>query len=343
VPESPSLTAAEVAEAVGGRLRGDGSRRLTGLAALDAAGPDELSFLAQAAYRRQAAASRAGCILVGAEEELPGHDVIACEDPYRAFALAMRAFHPEPARPAGVAPTASVSPEAELGEGVSVGPGAVVEAGARIGAGSAVLAGAVVGRGCRLGEDCVLHPNAVLYPGTELGDRVAVHANAVLGSDGFGYASGRDGHFKIVHAGRVVVEDDCEIGAGSCIDRAVMGETRIGAGTKIDNLVQVAHNVRIGAGSILVSQSGISGSSTLGRGCVVAGQSGVAGHLNLGDGARVGAKSAVYEDVPAGETVTGIPAIPHARWKRLAASLGRLPDLLRRMRRLEKESGDRDE
>lgn len=340
---APTLTAAEVAEAVGGRLRGDGTRRLTGLAALDAAGPEQLSFLAKAAYRGQAEASRAGCILVGSDEQLPGRDVIACADPYRAFAVALRAFHPERSREPGVAGTASVSDAAELGEGVSVGPGAVVERGARIGARSAVLAGAVVGSGCRVGEDCVLHPKVVLYPGTELGDRVAVHAGAVLGSDGFGYASGPDGHYKIVHVGRVVVEDDCEIGAGSCIDRAVLGETRIGAGTKIDNLVQVAHNVRVGAGSILVSQSGISGSSTLGRGCVVAGQSGVAGHLSLGDGARVGAKSAVYDDVPAGETVTGIPAIPHARWKRLAASLGRLPDLLRRVRRLEKGNGERDE
>ena len=338
-----SLTAAEVTEAVGGRLRGDGARRLEGLAPLDAAGPEHLSFLANAAYRDQARGSRAGCILVSSEEELVERDVVVCADPYRAFALAMRLFHPEPQRAPGVAPGAAVSAEAELGEGVSVGPGAVVEAGARIGAGSALLAGAVVGEGCRVGEGCVLHPNAVLYPGTELGDRVTVHANAVLGSDGFGYASGADGHLKIPHAGRVVVEDDCEIGAGSCVDRAVMGETRIGAGTKIDNLVQVAHNVRIGAGSILVSQSGISGSSTLGRGCVVAGQSGVAGHLNLGDGARVGAKSAVYEDVPAGETVTGIPAIPHARWKRLAATLGRLPDLLRRVRRLERGKGDPDE
>ena len=335
-----SLTAADVAAAVGGRLRGDGVRLLEGIAALDDAGPGQLTFLAQASYRSLAEGSAAGCVIVASDDDLPGRDVIVCEDPYRAFALAMQLFHPEPARAAGIAASASVAPDAELGEGVSVAAGAVVSSGAVLGAGCLILAGAVVGEGAKLGLGCVLHPNAVLYPGTELGARVVVHANAVLGSDGFGYSSGADGHLKIPHAGRVVVEDDCEIGAGTCIDRAVMGETRIGAGTKIDNLVQIAHNVRIGSGSLIVSQAGISGSTTLGRGCVVAGQSGIAGHLELGDGARVGAKSAVYESVPAGETVTGIPAIPHARWKRLAVTLGRLPELVRRVSRLERKSGE---
>lgn len=338
-----ALTAADVAAAVGGRLRGDGARRLEGVAALEEAGPSQLSFLAKASYRALAEASRAGCVIVGTGDELPGRDVIACDDPYRGFALAMRAFHPDRVRPAGLAPSASIAEDAELGEGVHVGPGATIESGARLAAGCVVLPGAFVGSGARLGEGCVLHPNVVLYPGTELGARVVVHAGAVLGSDGFGYSSSADGHLKIPHAGRVVVEDDCEIGAGSCIDRAVMGETRIGAGSKIDNLVQVAHNVRIGAGSLIVAQAGISGSTTLGRGCVVAGQSGVAGHLQLGDGARVGAKSAVYENVPPGETVTGIPAIPHGKWKRLAVTLGRLPDLVRRVRRLERQSGDSDD
>jgi UDP-3-O-[3-hydroxymyristoyl] glucosamine N-acyltransferase len=340
---SRALTAAELAAAVGGRLRGDGSRLLEGVASLEDAGPAQLSFLAQASYRARAETSAAGCVIVGADDELPGRDVIACSDPYRGFALAMRAFHPEPVREPGVADSASVASDAELAEGVHVGAAAVVESGARIGAGTVLLAGAVVGAGVTVGEDCLLHRNVVLYPGTELGSRVIVQAGAVLGSDGFGYSSGPDGHVKIPHAGRVIVEDDCEIGAGSCIDRAVMGVTRIGAGTKIDNLVQVAHNVTIGAGSLLISQSGISGSTVLGRGCVVAGQSGIAGHLEMGDGARVGAKSAVYENVPAGETVTGIPAIPHGTWKRLAVSLGRLPELIRRVRRLEKESGDKDD
>lgn len=329
-----------MAAAVGGSVRGDGSIRIAGLAPLEAAGPQDLSFLARPDYREQAQASGAGCVIVESAGDLPGRTVIVAKDPYRAFALAMRIFHPE-ARPApGVHPAAAIDPSAVIGKGVHVGALAVVGAGAVIGDRVVLHPGVVVGGACEIGEDSTLHPGAVLYERTVVGRRVIVHARAVLGSDGFGYSSGPDGHLKIPQVGRVVVEDDVEIGAGTCIDRGAMGDTIVGAGTKIDNLVQVGHNVRIGAHSILVAQSGISGSTTLGRFSALAGQSGVAGHLTLGDGARVAAKSAVLSDVAPGESVAGIPAIPLASWRRAAAAFARLPDMLSRLRRLERNDRD---
>jgi UDP-3-O-[3-hydroxymyristoyl] glucosamine N-acyltransferase len=350
-PARGPFSAAEVAAAVGGRVLGDGGVALRSVAPLAEACPADLSFLARPEYLAAARASRAGCILVAADDVLPGRTRIVAPDVVRAQAIAMRMFF-DPASRAepGVHPQAVVDATSSLAPGVHVGAGAVVGARARLGRGSAVLARAVVGEGCVVGEDTVLHPGVVLYPGTELGARVVVHANAVLGSDGFGYASGPEGHLKIPQVGRVVVEDDVEIGAGACVDRAALGETRIGAGTKIDNLVQVGHNVVLGPHCIVVAQAGIAGSTRLGRFVALAGQSGVGGHLELGDGVRVAAKSAVLESVAAGETVAGIPAGPHAQWKRVAAALKRLPDLLRRVRRLEasmgtggQERGDGDE
>jgi len=334
-PAGRGFTAEEVAREVGGRLRGAPSLRLTGVAALESAGPSDLSFLHRPEYRAAAESSRAGCLLVADDGSLPGRAIIAVRDPYRGFALAMRLFHPPAAPREGLAASAHVDPSAAVAASAEVAPGAFVGPGCRVGERTVVGPGAVLLRDVAVGADCRIAPGVALLADTVVGDRVVVHANAVLGADGFGYSSGSDGHLKIPHAGRVVVEDDVEIGAATCIDRAVLGETRIGAGTKIDNLVQVAHNVTIGPGCLIVAQSGVAGSSRLGRGCVLAGQSGVAGHLTVGDGVRVAAKSAVLQDVEPGATVAGIPAGPLASWRRMAAALRRLPDLLSRVRRLE--------
>ena len=338
------VTVAELAEAVGGTVRGDGRAALRGMAPLETASEGEASFLARADYRERAAGSAASCLIVSDADaaSLAERTLIVVKDPYRAFAHAMRAFHPESSPAPGIHALASVHETATLGEDVHVGASAVVGAGSTVGARSVLLPGAVVGQDCAIGEDCVLHPGSVLYARTRLGRRVVVHARAVIGSDGFGYSSGPDGHVKIPHAGRVVVEDDVEIGAGTCIDRGAMGDTRIGAGTKIDNLVQVGHNVDVGEGCLLVAQSGISGSTSLGRFVVLAGQSGIAGHLTIGDGARIAAKSAVLQDVAAQETVGGIPAMPLASWKRAALLFGRLPDMWRRLRKLEGDTGSED-
>ncbi len=224
-----------------------------------------------------------------------------------------------------------------------MGPYAVVGAGTRVEAGAQVHAHVVLGRDCRVGAGSLLYPHVVLYDGVEVGERCVLHSGVVLGSDGFGFVTREGRHLKLRHGGRVVVEDEVEIGANSAVDRALLDETRIGAGTKIDNLVQVGHNVRVGKGCLLVAQAGIAGSTRLGDAVVLAGQAGVSGHLELGDGVQVAAKSAVFKSVEAGSTVAGIPAHAVADWRREQALLGRLADLRRRLRALEAVLGVRGE
>lgn len=328
----------ELAELVGGRVEGDAERAIEGIRSLERAGPRDLSFVTHARYRGDAAASRAGALLAapgirGLTEV--GKDLLLVDDAYHALARLLGLFHPE-ARPApGVHPTAVVGRGCQIHPEAYVGPYAVIGEGTAIGAGAAVHALAVVGRSCTVGPGAVLHPHVVLYDGCEVGPRSVLHAGAVLGSDGFGYAPHGGDQVKVPQVGRAVVEEDVEIGANTTIDRATLDETRIGAGSKIDNLVQVAHNVVLGRGCVLVSQVGIAGSTRLGDGVVMAGQAGAAGHLELGDHARVAAKSAVFKPVEAGATVAGIPAVEAAAWRRQQALLARLGDLVRRLRRLE--------
>jgi UDP-3-O-[3-hydroxymyristoyl] glucosamine N-acyltransferase len=338
---------AELAELVGGRVEGDPDREVEAIRTLEAAGPRDLSFLNHPRYRAQAAASAAGALLVGRDvppelasgPHTPRRDLLVVDDP--AFALARLLAHltpqggPEP----GVHPTAVLAPDCSVDPTAHVGPYAVIGAGSRIGAAAAVHALVVVGRGCTVGEGAVLHPHAVLYDGTEVGPRSVIHAGTVLGSDGFGYATHGGAHHKVPQLGRVVVEEDVEIGAGSTIDRATLGETRIGAGTKIDNLVQVGHNVRVGKHCILCGQAGIAGSARLGDYVVLAGQAGVSGHIDLGDGAQVAAKSAALGPVPARTQVAGIPAVEMRRWKRQTVLLSRLEEMSRRLRALERKAG----
>jgi UDP-3-O-[3-hydroxymyristoyl] glucosamine N-acyltransferase len=328
------ITAGQLARAVKGRLRGDPERVLTGIRSLEEAGEADLSFLANPRYLGQARHSRAG-VIVCAGGALEGRDRIEVDHPHLALAAAIGLLHPAAAPPTGIDPRAAVGRDCRLGEGVSLGAHAVVGDRCRLGDRVVLHPGVVLGADVTLGDDCVLHPTVVVYPGCSLGSRVVVHAGTVIGSDGFGYATLEGTHHKIPHVGTVVVEDDVEIGAGATVDRATLGRTLIGAGTKIDNLVMVAHNVEIGPGSLLVAQSGVAGSTRLGRGVVLAGQSGAAGHLRLGDGSQVAAKSAVLQDLADGATVAGTPAIPLRAWRRAQAAFARLPEMLRRLRRLE--------
>jgi UDP-3-O-[3-hydroxymyristoyl] glucosamine N-acyltransferase len=331
-----SYTLGEIASRLRGTLRGDAAVRVSGIRPLDQAGPGDLSFVALPRYRRQAEASRAAGLIARDADAPPGRNVIVVDNPYAALAAAMALFFREERPQPGVSPHAVVGEDSVLGEGVSVGPFVVIGRGCRVGAGTVLLPGVVIGDGAVLGSDCVLHPAVTLYARTVLGDRVVVHAGAVIGSDGFGYAEEAGARVKIPQAGNVVIGDDVEIGAGTTIDRATFGSTTVGRGTKIDNLVQIGHNVAIGEDSVLVAQTGIAGSTRIGRGAVFAGRAGAGGHLAIGDRVTAGAATVILQDTEPGAFVLGVPAIDHREWKRQQAALRRLPDVLHRLARLEK-------
>lgn len=328
-------TLADLAARLRGRVAGESGLRVVGIASLQTAGPSELSFLANPRYLPQARATRAGALLVGPGVDLPGRTLLVVPEPYLALAELLELFHPPRRPPPGVSPGASVGESCKLGRDVTIMAGVVIGARCRIADRAVLMPGAVLGDAVSVGEDTTIHPNVVIYDRCTIGGRVIVHAGAVIGSDGFGFARDGKRHRKILQVGNVVVEDDVEIGANVTIDRATFGSTVIGRGTKIDNLVQVGHNVQIGENALLVAQVGISGSTRLGAGVTFAGQSGAVGHIEVGDGAVVGAKSAVTRDVPPGAFVIGHPAIEAGLWKRAMAVFERLPDLRRRLRRLE--------
>lgn len=332
MPEA--FTLGQLAARVGGTVHGDPQRRIRGVATLDRAGPDQLSFLTNVKYRHAAAATRAGAVLVGPHSRLAGPDLLEVEEPYLALAGLLELFHPAPARPRGVSPDARVGEGVRLGDQVAVGSFAVVEDGASLGDRVVVGAGCVVGEGCEIGSDSELKPRVVLYPGTRVGARCLVHAGVVLGGDGFGFATTAEGHRKVPQCGHVVVEDDVEIGANSTVDRGALGQTTIGRGSKIDNLVMIAHGVQVGPETLMAAQAGIAGSTRLGARTTFAGQSGAAGHLEIADGSVVGAKSAVFGDLPQGAFVAGIPAVDHRIWKRSQALIRKLPEMQKEIRRL---------
>src|SRR3989440_8246086 len=330
------FTLGQLAEALRATLEGDAGRIVRGVAPLESAGPDDVSFLTAGRYRAAAQTSRAGAFVAGAGGTglpAPGLRVAA---PQQAMIDLLLLFHPAPPLVAGVHPTAIVAADARIDATAAVGPLVVIEAGARIGARARVGALSYVGAGVEIGEECVLGPHVTLLTRTRFGPRVLVHPGAVIGADGFGFAFDGARHRKIPQAGGVVVEDDVEIGANCAIDRATFGNTIVRRGTKIDNLVQLGHNVEVGEHSILVAQVGVSGSSRLGRGVVLAGQVGVADHVRVGDGALVGAQAGVAGDLDAGGRYLGTPARPSLEAKRIFAAESRLPELLRRVRALER-------
>lgn len=330
---------AEIAGQVGGELSGSPEVKVRGVGGLDDAGEDELSFLHHPKYRPALAVTRAAAVLVAPDVDVPSRLVtIRVPDPYGAVARVLMMFDPGLPEVSGVHPTAVVAPDAELGAETGVGPHAVVEAGARIGARSKVGAGSHVSRDAVLGEDCYLFPRVFVGRGCVLGNRVRIHPGAVIGADGFGYAHVEGEYRKIPQLGIVEVADDVEIGANACIDRATIGKTTIGRGTKIDNLVQIAHNVAIAEGAALAAQSGVAGSTRIGKGARLGGQAGLVGHIDIGDGASIGAQAGVIGDIPAGVTVSGYPARPHGDAMRIEAAVRRLPELVRRLRALEKSA-----
>lgn len=338
------VTLADVARAIGVPPPADpaGGRVVSGLAGIADAGPDELTMVATDAYGKAFATTRALAAIVGRKVRLPaspaGTVVLAVDDVEAAVSAALSLFAPPVQRPpAGVDPSARVADSAKLGPGVAVGPCAVVGRRAVLGARVAVHPGVVIGDDVTVGDDCVLYPNVVVRERVTLGQRVVVHAGSVIGTDGFGYRWDGRGHAKVPQVGTVVIEDDVEIGSCVCVDRAKFGATRVGRGTKIDNLVQVAHNVTIGPHCILVGQTGIAGSATLGTGVVLGGQTAVRDHISVGDGAAAAACSAIAADVAANTTVSGMPALPHRQSLREQAAFRRLPELIVQVRQLQEE------
>lgn len=326
-----SRTLAEIAAHVGGTVEGDPQRVVKAVAPLATAESSDLSFLAHPRYAGAARTSRAGALLIAPGEDLPGRDVIRVDDPYLALALTLTLFAPPPPPPAGIHAAAERGRDVLIGDDPDIGPGVILGDGVHLGHRVQLHAHVVLGAGVVLGDDVTLHPHVTVYAGVRLGNRVLVHAGTILGADGFGFATGPEGLVKVPQIGGVLIEDDVEIGANVTVDRGTLGDTVIGAGAKIDNLVMVGHNVHVGAGSMLVSQVGISGSTRLGRGVIMGGQSGAVGHVTIGDGARVAAKTAVTKDVPPGMTVAGVPAVDIRRWRRGVAALNRLPAHLRRL------------
>jgi len=334
--KAAGFTLGELAVALGATLEGDPGRRVSGIAALDTAGPEQISFLIDNRYRPAAEASRAGALLVAESMSGLSGPLLRTSAPQKALVALLTLFHPASAPPAGIDPSAIVARDARVDPSASVGALAMIGAGAVIGPRARIHPMVYVGAGVEVGEDSVLHPRVVLCEGVRLGCRVNVQAGAVVGGDGFGYVFDGAGHRKIPQVGIVVIEDDVDIGANTTIDRAMLGRTIIRRGTKIDNLVQVGHNVEIGEHSIIVAQVGISGSCRLGRGVVAAGQVGFADHLTIGDGAVLGAQAGVHEDVPAGDRRLGTPAVPMLQAKRLFATQKHLPDMSRRLRAAER-------
>lgn len=333
------MKASEIAALVGGTLKGGADPELIGVAPLERARPTELSFLAHPRYVAYVQRSEAGAILVSEELEArvgEGRTRIVVRDVHRGLALVLRRLYPERPFEAGVHPTAVIHEEAALGTGVAVGPYAVIGRGARIGDRVRIGAHVVIGEDCEIGDDVVLHPHVTLYPGVRVGPRSILHSGVRVGVDGFGYVFVDGAHQKVPQVGGCRIGADVEIGANTTIDRGSIGETEIGDGVKIDNLVHIGHNVRIGAHSIIVAQVGVAGSSTIGRGVTLAGQVGIPGHVTIGDGATIAAQAGVFGDVPAGAVYSGYPARPHKEALRAQAALFRLPEVMKRIRALER-------
>ncbi len=316
---------------------GDGSIRLRGVAGIEEAREGDLTFVANPRYRSKLRHTRASAAIVPPDVSQAGIGLLVSATPYLTFARALELFHPrEPDEP-GVSGLAWVDPSARLGESVTVSPFVFVGKDSVVGARTVLHPFVCIGAHVRIGEDCRLHAHVSVRDRCILGDRVILHDGVVIGADGFGFARDGTRHVKIPQVGIVRIDDDVEIGAHTCVDRATMGETRIGRGTKIDNLVQIAHNVRIGEDVLLVSQVGISGSTVIGDRAALGGQVGVVGHVRIGKDVQIGAKSGVHGSIPDGEIVSGIPTMPYGQFLKTMAAFKRLPQLREKVLRMEKD------
>ncbi len=329
-------TLKELASLLGGKVIGDENAVVSSLGTLDEATDGQITFLANPKYAGKVATTRATAVIVSPGAERHGRNVIEVKNPYLAFAKLLSLFHVKPIVPKGIMEGAFVAESATLGEGVTVYPGAYVGDGVKLGSRVVIHPGVVLYEGVEVGDETILHANVTIREGCRIGSKVIIHSGTVIGSDGFGYAPDGKAYQKIPQIGIVVIEDDVEIGASTTIDRAALGLTLIRRGTKIDNLVQIAHNCVIGENCIIVSQTGISGSTKLGEHVTIGGQVGIVGHLEIGDNVMVGAKSGVHSSISSGQILSGYPAFPHKEWLKAASTFPKLPELRKVINSLEK-------
>lgn len=330
-------TLQELAEYLGGTVRGDAALTVNGLAPLESAGPDKVTFLANPKYAAKVAETKAGAVLMAPGTEAYGRNVIELANPYLGFAKLLTLFYTAAHPPLGVLPEAVIGINVTLGEGISIYPGAVVGNNVTIGDRVVIHPGAVIYDDATIGDESVIHANAVVRERCRLGKRCKLQPGAVIGSDGFGYAPDGPSYYPIPQIGIVVLEDDVEIGANSTVDRAALEVTLIKRGTKLDNLVQVAHNCQIGEDCMIVSQVGIAGSSKIGNHVTLAGQVGVVGHVSIGDNVIVGAQAGVPSALASNGYYSGSPAMPHKDWLRVMGVLPKLPDMRKKVSELEKK------
>lgn len=334
--QSVMMKLSELAQQTGARLEGDGGIEITGAAGLDLAAEGDVTFLANPRYTSRVAATRAAAIYVGAQTEIETPiAILRAADPYLAYTRALRLFHPPPAFEPFIHPAAVIDRSARVDAHVWIGACAVIGRNVEIASGVRLYPNVTVYDDARIGPDTIIHAGVILRAGAQIGARVTIHNNAVIGSDGFGYAKDEEGRWlKIPQTGRVIVEDDVEIGAGTTVDCASVGETRIGRGAKIDNLVQIGHSCTVGEDALICAQVGLAGSSHIGRRVILAGQAGVAGHLKIGDDAVLTAKSATSHDVAPKTILSGIPAFENKEWLRATAAFRRLGEIQRTLRAL---------
>ena len=332
------LTLGRIADTVKGELVGDPGIVITGISGIKEAQKGDITFLANSKYQRLMKITRASAIITSRDLMDSDKPLIITTNPSLAFSKVIELVAPNHiGYPKGIHPRAVISKNAKVGKNVSVGPNAIIEKNTSIGDNTVIYGGCYIGSFATVGEDCLIYPNVTIRERVEIGSRVIIHSGTVIGSDGFGFATVRGVQKKIPQIGTVVIEDDVEIGANVTIDRARFDKTVIGKGTKIDNLVQIAHNVIIGKNCIIVAQAGISGSTTIGKGVILAGQAGLVGHITVGDGAIVAAQAGVTKSVSRGTKVSGYPAKPHRIAKRVNACVQRLPEMYHKVKELEEK------
>lgn len=338
------MRVSDIAQLLGGRVQGDGGREIRGVAGLESAGPDELTYAEGARAAELAARSRAGCILVAEGISVPGQTTLSVPHPKLAFIRAAEALQPAGAPAPGIHPTAVIASDTQLAADVSVGPHVIMERSVRVGAGTRLGAGVFLGEGVQVGSQCVFYPRVTVYPGARIADRVILHAGVVVGSDGFGYVFAEGRHHKFPQLGQIIIEDDVEIGSNTTLDRGSLGTTVVGQGTKIDNLVQIAHNVQIGRHCVIAAQTGISGSVTVGDYVVMGGQVGIGDHVRIEEKAVLGGGAGILPGkvVRKGEVVWGRPGRPLAEFKKMYAHLAHLPKLAQKVKELSRQLPGRE-